>query len=240
MDTPASTAQALATVVAVVGRAYARDPHGQLRALKPGDVLRDGETVITAAGSHVEFATPDGQVLELGPRENFLFEAAFNPAEVGYAPTEAADGAESQRIIQAFNSGSDIDHLLEEPAAGLGAGGQQEGHDFVRLERIVEPVTPLSFQFGTPLRGVESPIGGSPDTLLRPADTPPIAAPDRQSPKTDQPLITVLANDTDPNGIPSPLPRHLRPHGTVSINPDGTLNFTPTQTSTAPPPSYTP
>ena len=39
--------------------------------------------------------------------------------------------------------------------------------------------------------------------------------------------INVLGNDTDPNGSPLTVTRATSPKGSVSINPDGTLDFTP-------------
>ena len=51
LDTP------IATVVAVTGRAYVRDAEGQVRPLVAGEVLHEGDVVLTEAGARVELAT---------------------------------------------------------------------------------------------------------------------------------------------------------------------------------------
>ena len=53
MDTSVSTTQAVATVISVEGQAFARSPAGHMRPLKPGDVVREGETIITLLGGQV-------------------------------------------------------------------------------------------------------------------------------------------------------------------------------------------
>ncbi|MCX7561934.1 Ig-like domain-containing protein, partial [Sulfitobacter sp. F26204] len=43
----------------------------------------------------------------------------------------------------------------------------------------------------------------------------------------DTVTIDVLGNDTDPNGDPLTVTEATAPNGTVTINPDGTLDYTP-------------
>ena len=53
-----------------------------------------------------------------------------------------------QAVIQAIEQGRDINEVLEETAAGLiGAAGNEHGSTFVNLLRIVEGVTPLSYEY---------------------------------------------------------------------------------------------
>ena len=47
---------AIATVVSVVGKAYARNADGELRELRNGDVLVEGETVVNPDGGRVELS----------------------------------------------------------------------------------------------------------------------------------------------------------------------------------------
>ena len=56
-------AVAIATVVAVTGKAYARNADGELREIRPGDVLLEGETVVTPDGGSVELSLSDGSPL---------------------------------------------------------------------------------------------------------------------------------------------------------------------------------
>jgi len=55
----------IATVVAVSGQAYARNTEGELRELRAGDVLREGENVISPNGGYVELEMVDGNPLLL-------------------------------------------------------------------------------------------------------------------------------------------------------------------------------
>ncbi len=163
MDTLASTPQAVASVIAVEGQAFARNPAGELRPLKAGDVLLEGDTVVTSPGGRVQLALADGERLNLLPNESFTFTAETSPHSRP-APDEAALAADdAERIIQALERGEDIDAQLEETAAGLEGGGNNQGNDFVRLLRIVEGVSPLAFEFGTGLAPVEFPIPGGDD-----------------------------------------------------------------------------
>ena len=75
MDTSVSTPQAVATVIAVEGQAFARTPAGQMRQLKAGDVIREGETIVTMLGGQVQLAFVDGHILSVLPNETFHFGA---------------------------------------------------------------------------------------------------------------------------------------------------------------------
>ncbi len=68
------------------------------------------------------------------------------------------------------------------------------------------------------------------DTVDNNTNDAPIANPDTAATAVGVPVtITVLGNDTDPNGDPlSILGTPTATNGTVSVNPNGTLNFTPT------------
>ena len=48
---------AIATVASATGKAYARNADGELRELRTGDVLKEGETVVTPDGGRVELVT---------------------------------------------------------------------------------------------------------------------------------------------------------------------------------------
>ncbi len=70
----------------------------------------------------------------------------------------------------------------------------------------------------------------TPVTLINGTNLPPIASPDITSTPKDKPLIiNVLANDGDPEGLPLNKPTILTPptKGTVVVNPDGTITYTP-------------
>ncbi|MFH7326707.1 retention module-containing protein [Desulfurivibrio sp. C05AmB] len=148
--------QPVATVIAVFGRAAARNENGELRPLQPGDTLLQGETVITAADGRVELTFMDGSIMEVTADQSILMTAEL--FETGRP--DVAEGAlaatTAERILQALEQEEDIDAQLEPPAAGLTGGEEGEGSSFVRLLRVTEEVDPLSYEFAD-TAGSESP-----------------------------------------------------------------------------------
>ena len=65
-------ATAKGTVVFVQGDAYLRDSSGKLTAIKPGDVVGEGEIIVTAAGAVVELQLPTGAKVSVGPERELL------------------------------------------------------------------------------------------------------------------------------------------------------------------------
>jgi len=72
--------------------------------------------------------------------------------------------------------------------------------------------------------------GGSKDVTTQPVNHKPNATDDKIVIDEDTPIsnINVLGNDTDPDGDALTVIAATSPNGLVSINPDGTLNFSPT------------
>ncbi|MBN8411024.1 VCBS domain-containing protein [Halomonas litopenaei] len=141
----------IATVVQLVGQAWARDAEGNLRALAEGDQLREGEVVITGNGARVRLEQVDGAPLvEMESNAQILLtqDIAEGSSEGEQAPVlEDPDVARVLALLE--ESDGDLLDILEAPAAGAAGGaGVEGGHDFVRLLRIVEEVTPLSFEYG--------------------------------------------------------------------------------------------
>ncbi|HQV20523.1 MAG TPA: retention module-containing protein, partial [Gordonia sp. (in: high G+C Gram-positive bacteria)] len=169
--------QPVATVVAVIGEAYARNADGAMRVLKAGDALYEGEVVITRNGGRVELATSDGQLLEVQPNETIAITAELSDT-TRPTPQEAAVGdATIDRVIQAINDGGDIDDAIDAPAAGLNGGAGGDGNSFVRLLRITEGVDPLEFEFGTARPGPEFVFdGGTGDDNVSAVETAGVTA----------------------------------------------------------------
>jgi Bacterial Ig domain len=70
----------------------------------------------------------------------------------------------------------------------------------------------------------------TPKAIVSGTNLPPIVSPDVTSTPKDKPLIiNVLANDGDPEGLPLSNPTIITPpnKGTVVVNPDGTITYTP-------------
>ncbi|HQU80671.1 MAG TPA: retention module-containing protein, partial [Azonexus sp.] len=144
-------AEVIARVGKITGEAFARDADGNLRRLKSGDPIREGEVVQAGPEGQVQLKLVDGR--DLVVRAN---EAAKLDAEV--AATDRPDSGDSAlqnnpsgfaKISKAL-VGSDGTFSFEDDGGRLNGGGaQKEGHSFIELARIIELVDPLAFQFGT-------------------------------------------------------------------------------------------
>jgi len=236
-----ANSQPLATVVAVIGKVLVRTPDGETRLLYPGDVLYEGEVVVTPPDGHVELDFGQGTFLELTEQQTLKI---TNELSNIFAPKEdegAVDGGTLDRIVEALDQNRDIDLELEAPAAG--GGFNNDGNSFVRLMRVLEATDPFSFDF----IAAEIPQNEIIDVL--PADeTPnltdtavndfPEATDDSGTTAEDTVLVVnatagLLANDTDLDGdILSVDPSSVGTFattagGSITIAADGSYTYTP-------------
>ncbi|MBI5924118.1 MAG: type I secretion C-terminal target domain-containing protein [Aquabacterium sp.] len=121
-------------VTAIWGSAYVRSPDGTMRALQVGDKVAGGERIITDDNGLVQISPIKGPAL--------LVKAA--PVAVD----KAIAGIESQDPDQA-------------PAAGLAGGADGGMQPGLRVDRVVETVGQLSFDFGAADRVVAVPLASS-------------------------------------------------------------------------------
>lgn len=68
-------AAVIAKVSSVTGEAYARDSAGNLRRLKAGDVIREGEVVVSGNGAQVVLALADGRSMVIAERQAVTLDA---------------------------------------------------------------------------------------------------------------------------------------------------------------------
>ncbi|MCP1366774.1 retention module-containing protein, partial [Halomonas sp. BBD48] len=59
----------IATVLSVTGQAWARDADGNLRPLEPGDVLLEGEELITGENGRVQLDFAEAEPVTIGPEQ---------------------------------------------------------------------------------------------------------------------------------------------------------------------------
>ena len=128
----------VARVSAVQGQAFAKNEKGELRPLHVGDVIYEGDVLVTGANGHVELATQDNSHIDLPPNETLMVDAEVAGAIKPDATDAAllASGKQADTIIQAIRSGDNLDKLLDETATGDASGGADGGSTFVRLLRI--------------------------------------------------------------------------------------------------------
>ncbi len=141
----------IATVTAISGQAWARDAAGNLRELDIGDTLQEGEVLVTAEGASVEldFADNLNPAVIQGEQEVTISADLADDQAVTEEAASALD-EDIEALLTAIEEGEgDLLVDLDPTAAGAGPGGSAEGgHGFVRLARIVEPLTPLSYEYG--------------------------------------------------------------------------------------------
>src|SRR5690554_5892216 len=145
---------AIATVLSITGRAWARDEEGNVRELSVGDTLLEGEVLVTSDNGSAQLDFGDGldpTLVEGGDQ------IAMTPELDADEPLDGSEFAalddDLEALLTAIDEGEgDLLDMLEAPAAGPGAGGgggaEGGGHNFVRLARIAEEVNPLAFEYG--------------------------------------------------------------------------------------------
>src|SRR5690554_6417004 len=145
---------AIATVLSITGRVWARDEEGNVRELSVGDTLLEGEVLVTSDNGSAQLDFGDGldpTLVEGGDQ------IAMTPELDADEPLDGSEFAalddDLEALLTAIDEGEgDLLDLLEAPAAGPGAGGgggaEGGGHNFVRLARIAEEVNPLAFEYG--------------------------------------------------------------------------------------------
>ncbi|AXY43623.1 retention module-containing protein [Halomonas sp. JS92-SW72] len=151
----------IATVISITGQAWARDADGNLRELRVGDTLQEGETLVTADNARVQLDFGDG----LGPTViDGGQQVAMTPELDAEQPVAASEFSaldeDLEALLAAIDEGEgDLLDALDATAAGAGPGGGADGgHSFVMLGRIAEDVNPLAFNFeGGELAAIDFP-----------------------------------------------------------------------------------
>ncbi|MBC3883447.1 retention module-containing protein, partial [Undibacterium sp. LX40W] len=161
MASTANTSNIIGKVVGLKGGAIVKSPDGSQHVLKVGDIVYEKDVIVTANGGEVEIAFDAGHSYVVRSNETVSLDATvFAPGQVEVAANAllpATTSTVDQDISKAIIGGNSLDKLLEETAAGLGGGEAGDGNGFVRLDRIAENVSPLSFD-GAVVEGVTQPL----------------------------------------------------------------------------------
>uniref|UniRef100_UPI0025BB4DE6 retention module-containing protein n=1 Tax=Halomonas sp. TaxID=1486246 RepID=UPI0025BB4DE6 len=140
----------IATVISITGQAWARDADGNLRELRVGDTLQEGEILVTADNARVQLDFGDGldPTLIEGGQQVAMTTELDSGQPVAASEFSALD-EDLEALLAAIDEGEgDLLDALDATAAGAGPGGGADGgHSFVMLGRIGEDVNPLAFNF---------------------------------------------------------------------------------------------
>ncbi len=132
----------IATVTSISVRAQARNADGELRELKVGDKLHEGETLVTPNGGRVELSLSDGSPLVVSDVPEMAITRDLVAETAAGADESAVEDETVQQVLAALESGEDLGNVLQPTAAGSdqqGAAGleKEDGHSFIRLGRIL-------------------------------------------------------------------------------------------------------
>ncbi len=207
------------TVTGLWGSAFVKLPNGKLKPLQMGDSVKPGEQIITTQDGIVQITNPKGKVAEVKP----------------VAPVSDLD-----RDIAAVERGD------EAPAAGLTGGGEGGLTPGLRVDRVSESVSQLSFSFGTERPAPEVPVGVTqPLFFTAEVNSPPVVTDTPTTPggpgssfdpQTGNYSVTTAEDTpvsgqvkaTDEDGDTLTFTKASDPqHGNVTVNPDGSWTYTP-------------
>ncbi|MBR9880211.1 MAG: retention module-containing protein [Gammaproteobacteria bacterium] len=151
-------------IIATAGSVWIVDQAGEHRVARPGDVLQpgqrlvagdDGRVVVSSSSGQVPLVLESGEIMDMPmgqgdaqslPSDELLL-AQNVPAELIQA--SLLEDEQLDEVLEVLESGRDLFDVFEDPDAGPGAGpGNDNGHSFVRLLRILEQVSPLAFEYG--------------------------------------------------------------------------------------------
>ncbi|PLW83789.1 hypothetical protein CWI75_00005, partial [Kineobactrum sediminis] len=214
---------AIATVVAITGTAYARSANGELRQIKPGDVLLEGETVVTPNGGSVELSLADGNPFEISGVPEMTLTRDIVAERAAGREESAVEDETVEALLAALEGDGDIGDVLDATAAGGQEGGGGEGSSFVRLGRVVEETDEFStLTAETSAAETTQVVDG--DTILS-VD----AVDDAVTIEVDQStIINVLANDIFADGVTVTAVSGPA-NGSVTVNADNTITYTPNE-----------
>ncbi|MCI4411853.1 MAG: retention module-containing protein, partial [Thiotrichales bacterium] len=129
--------QIIATVVSVQGTVMVRSAEGAVRALKAGDAIRVGDTILNNANGMVELMSANGEVINLAKAQPTLITEELFASSAPTSTEAAANPQTVDPILQALAQGGDLNKLLDATAAGAGAGGGGGGGtSFVVLDGV--------------------------------------------------------------------------------------------------------
>lgn len=95
-------------VASIEGQAEVIDARGQHRMLVAGDVLREGDQVVTASGSALTLATTTGESVQFNGQQTITLTSQLTGQHVPEASDDAIHPWLLQQVLTAVQSGQDV------------------------------------------------------------------------------------------------------------------------------------
>ena len=146
----------IGVVIVLTGQAIVVNAQGVQRQLAMGDSIETGDTIIAPAGTTVELQLANGNNIQIAAQQSVTFTQELSDA-ILYNLIEPSDNAVSQAtiqsVIQAINSGDNIDDVIATLAQQRidvnegTSGAEQSGHNFVDLLRIDDVLNQFDYGY---------------------------------------------------------------------------------------------
>jgi hypothetical protein len=199
-----------AVVTTLTGHAWIRNSDGSRTELHIGSKVPPGSEIITEASGLLQLMV-DGskQPITIGGGRDVAFagEMSAGVQDVSQAQAQVPTGTDSERLLQALNSGQDLLANLESAGAvggGAGGGGAGGSSDagFIVLSRLAEGTAPLGWGYPSSLPTVPE-LQANP-AFEQPVDVPTPVTPAPAAPVSDTPASSALAPVIQPPAIEQP------------------------------------
>jgi Ca2+-binding RTX toxin-like protein len=212
----------------------ASDPTHLLDAVDP-DADNNRDNLAGGLGNDTIYGGDDADTLFGGQGDDLVYGGIDDDQIFGGAGNDILSGGGD---ADSLTGGADRDSFID---VGPGAviDGSEEGDDFDTLDLRGQGPLTVTFDPTNPENGTVEffdATGVSTGTMtfvnienvIQPTDGAPVANPDTATtPQFTDITIAVLANDTDPTGQPLTVTSATAENGDVTINPDGTITYSP-------------
>ncbi len=212
----------------------------QARPLQQGDVIQPGDVILAEQDTQLQITDTDGQAWM--PRDTQLALADTQGRGAHAGKNHGADKAAAQKATLNLDDAINAVERGDEDAAtaaGLAGGGGGAMSLGLRVDRVIETVSPQEFAYSTPDRDAGTPIATATNAVVDVGNRAPYvndpennnykpAAGRYQVQTEEDKAVSGQVKATDPDGDALTYAKGSDPlHGTIAVKPDGTWTYTP-------------